>query len=74
MGLPASLHPCRAITEGRGLGSDHKLLILDIENPEKFHVDQVYNANGHITGQSTDGTKFTTTLWADFATDGGWTS
>ncbi len=26
----------------------HGLVILDIENPEKFKVDQVYNANGHI--------------------------
>ena len=24
------------------------LVILDIENPEKFCVDQIYNANGHI--------------------------
>jgi hypothetical protein len=26
----------------------HGLVILDIENPEKFRIDQVYNANGHI--------------------------
>jgi hypothetical protein len=24
------------------------LVVLDIENPEKFRIDQVYNANGHI--------------------------
>jgi hypothetical protein len=29
-------------------GGKHGLVILNIENPEKFHVDQVYNANGHI--------------------------
>lgn len=26
----------------------HGLVILDIENPERFRVDQVYNANGHM--------------------------
>jgi LVIVD repeat len=26
----------------------HGLVILNIENPEQFRVDQVYNANGHI--------------------------
>ncbi|MBI2806420.1 MAG: hypothetical protein HYX68_15680 [Planctomycetes bacterium] len=29
-------------------GGKHGLVILNIENPEKFHVDQVYKANGHI--------------------------
>ncbi len=26
----------------------HGLVILDIENPERFRIDQVYNAGGHI--------------------------
>ncbi|MSQ96425.1 MAG: hypothetical protein EXR98_17985 [Gemmataceae bacterium] len=37
-----------ARTYGYVAAGRHGLVILNIENPENFRIDQIYNANGHI--------------------------